>query len=322
MITIYTILQKQLKLLCLIIMIILSSVIFHSCGLFDKELKQDKHIARFRYQLSRVQDSIDSHKNRALAYSTIISNINTDKALISDRKKNILLVEGYVYISNEYLDAKNFEKALRYADTVVNISPASPLGYYSKGCIYQITEEDSLALINYNKAIKLNAGYTDAYYNRGIVHEHLEEYDKALADYNRALKLNPSYIADIYINRGNVYLAKEVFDKAIEDYTRVIDMDTTNIKAYLNRAETYTQQKTFDKALKDYDKAITLDSVNISSYINRASVFELMKEYNKAIGDYEKITELDYLNKLGINSIAISAIERLQSLATKNKKNG
>ncbi len=300
--------RKKLYFIILTALIILTT----SCGLFDKELEQDKHIARFRHQMSRVYDSLPNNKDRVKAFETILQNINTDKALITPRKKNMLLIEGNTYLSNQYLNMENYSKALECINLTITIDSVAPKGYYSRGYIYQIQDKDSLALLNYDQAIKLNPDYTDAYYNRGIIYEELEMYNLALMDYTKAIKLRPSYIKDIYNNRGNTYLAKEVFDKAIEDYTKVLNIDTANVKAYSNRAGAYIMQKELEKALKDCDKAILLDSININAYNKRASIYEAKKEYDKAINDYEKIIELDPKNKLGIQNRTKESIQKLK----------
>ncbi|MFC4672115.1 tetratricopeptide repeat protein [Dysgonomonas termitidis] len=297
------------------IVILLLSACMSSCGLFDKEIKQDKHIAEFRYRMNRVMDSLDNHKGRIKAFEEIIERINADEDLITLRKKNILLIEGNTFISNEYLSLENYKKAIKYANIIIDIDSTSPKGFYNRGCIYQIINEDSLAILDYNKALKLNPDYSDAYYNRGIIYEELGEYDKALEDYNRAIKLNPSYIIDVYTNRGNTYLAKEAYDKAISDYGKILAIDSTNIKAYSNRAGAYIMQKEYDKALTDCNKAIGLDSTNINAYQKRASVYEAQKEYKQALDDYGKILHLDPQNKFDTHETVRKAIKKLRPLS-------
>lgn len=299
----------------LTIAILLFSACVSSCGLFDKEIKQDKHIAEFRYRMNRIMDSLDNHRERIKAFEKIIEHIEADEDLITPRKKNILLIEGNTFISNEYLSLENYKKAIKYANIIIGIDSTSPKGFYNRGCIYQILDEDSLAILDYNKALKLNSDYSDAYYNRGIIYEESGNYDKALEDYNRAIKLNPSYIIDIYTNRGNTYLAKEAYDKAISDYDKILSIDSTNIKAYSNRAGAYIVQKEYDKALIDCNKVITLDSTNINIYKKRASIFEAQKKYGEALDDYEKILALDPHNKFDTHETVRKAIKKLRPLS-------
>jgi len=319
MIRIYTILQKYSKLFLLLFTIFFIIVSVTSCKLFDKEIKQDKHIAAFRYQLGRVQDSLLNSNDRIKTYEAILERIDGDEYLITPRKKNVLLIEGNIYLYNECLRIQNYKKAIDYSNVVIGIDSTLPKGYYDRGSVYQYIGCDSLALEDYNKAIMLNPGYTDAYYNRGIIYEEQEKYDLALLDYDKAIKLNPSYIADIYNNRGNVYLAIDEVDKAIEDYDRVLSIDTMSVKAYCNRAWAHYLKKDFDKALDDCNKAIAIDSVNVNAYCKRASVYEGMKEYTEAIADYKKVMELDPKDKLDTHDMAKQAIRKLRPLVPKKK---
>ena len=46
------------------------------------------------------------------------------------------------------------------------------------------------AILDYNKAIKLNPRYANAYYNRAIAYKKLGQSKKAAGDYNNYLKIN------------------------------------------------------------------------------------------------------------------------------------
>lgn len=314
-----TVLQKHLRLFFLFITSFFIVMFIASCGLFDKEIKQDQHIASFRYQLGRVQDSLDKHRSRIKAYEAIIEEINGDDYLITPRKKNNLLIEANVFLYNESLSVEDYRSAIRYSDTIINIDSTFAKGYYNRGCVYQVISKDSLAIRDYTKAISLNSDYADAYYNRGILYEQQEKLDQALFDYDKAIRLNPPYIADIYNNRGNVYLEKDIVDKAINDYSKALEKDTSNVKTYCNRAWAYMAQKDFDKALADCDNAIALDSVNVNAYIKRALVYEGKEEYNKAIADYKTVLKLDPYDKFSTHEVAQQAIHKLKPMASRKR---
>jgi len=262
------------------------SLIISSCGLFDKELKQDKHIAMFRNQMNRVTDSLNIPQKRVEAFETIIQDINEDDALISTRKKNLLLVEANMFLIKEYFDIQNYNKAMHFSNEVLNIDSMSARGYYSRGCVLQAMKNDSLAMLDYNKALAINTEYADAYYNRALIYEKQDKPDSALADYNNALKLNPPYVSEIYHMR----------------------------------AEIFTEKKEFEKAIKDYDKLMSIDSANVALYYKRASVYDSINNYEKAIADYKKTIEIDSLDKFGFNTSSDDAIKRITPLMKKKNK--
>lgn len=281
------------------------------CKPFDKEIKQDKHIAAFRLQLSRVQDSIDDRSGRVVAYKSIIKMIEADKILITQRKKNNLLIEGNTYLCNEYLISGGYEKAIDVANIIINLDSTLAKGFYKRGSIYQLMNNDSLALLDYSKSLALNEDYTDAYYNRGVLYEAKDEYESAIKDYTRAIKKNPIYIGDIYNNRGNVYLAENKIDKALADYNKALSYDTTSVKIYCNRAWAHFKNKDYDKALMDCNKVLSLDSLNLNAYSKRASIYEESKQYKEAIEDYKNIIKIDSLNQSDTHTVSKQAIARL-----------
>lgn len=311
-----TILQKYFLFIPLLFAFFILSLIT-GCHPFDKEIKQDQHIAAYRYQLGRVQDSIDNMAGRISAYESIIGSIYNDDALITLRKKNNLLIEGNVYLRNEYLITKDYKKAIGFSNVILQLDSTSAKGYYKRGCIYQAMGNDSIALLDYNKTILLNSDYTDAYYNRGVIYENKEQYEQALRDYNRVIRMKPSYLGDVYNNRGNVYLAENEIEKALDDYDKAIGLDSADAKAYCNRAWAYFLQKDYNKALSDCNKALKLDSLNLNAYTKRASIYEMKKEYKEAIKDYKEILKLDPLDKFDTHEMARQAMQRLKPLASK-----
>ena len=301
-------------LLYYLIVPILLCLLSTSCGLFDKDLKQDQHIEAFRHQLSRVEDSLDIPVERLKAYKTIVEFIEDDKDLITLRKKKMLLIDANNYISNEYVHIKNYTKALEYSNISIGLDSTSAKSYFNRGCIYHTMDKDSLAILDYMRAIEIDDNYADAYYNRGIIYERSARYKEALDDYNKAVKQQPSYLADIYNNRGNVYLALKDSSKALYDYSKVLDLDTMNINAYSNRAGLFIKQKELDKALEDCNRGLNIDSLFVRLYRQRASIYELKKDYGKAVLDYERVLTLDNSDRSNIQD----AIRRLRPLVKKN----
>lgn len=292
---------------------------FYSCKLFDKDIRQDKHIAAFKHQLSRVSDSLDTPAERIKALKTILLDIDADDDLITLRKKNKLLIEAHYYLSNEYFKIKNYTKALEYTNLAINLDTTDASGYYNRGSLYQAIGKDSMAVIDYSQAIHLNENYADAYYNRGIIYETTGQYEKALNDYNRAIKEHPKNLADIYNNRGNIYLSLKDTNRALGDYSRVLDIDTANVNAYTNRVGLYIKLNELDKALEDCNKGLAIDSNYVRLYLQRATVFEQQKEYSEAIDDYEKVLELYKHQSSGMNEKIHDNIKRLKSLEKRSK---
>lgn len=57
------------------------------------------------------------------------------------------------------------------------------------------------AILNYNKAIKLNNKSSNYFYDRGLAYKSLHKYEKAIKDFDEAIRLNPKNHLS-YSNRG------------------------------------------------------------------------------------------------------------------------
>src|SRR5438477_10832767 len=79
--------------------------------------------------------------------------------------------------------------------------------YVQRGNAKQAKGDLDGAIVDYNRAVKLNPNNALAYGNRGYVKQTKGDLDGAMADFNRALELNPKD-AVTYNNRGNAKQAK------------------------------------------------------------------------------------------------------------------
>jgi len=85
------------------------------------------------------------------------------------------------------------------------------------GNTYYYTDNYTMAIACFNKAIELDSNFADAYYNRGNIYYNTGEFDKAISDYNKTLELNPKKI-DAMVDIYTAYKTKNDISKA--DYWR------------------------------------------------------------------------------------------------------
>ena len=246
----------------LILVVMGISSLMMSCGFVGEELKQDRALAGYRNQIQQLADSVPGSSNRIEAYKHVIAEVSQDELLITLRKKNKLLSEIYYFITNEYFEKGNLKNALESSTLAIAFNKENQYAYYNRACIHQELGEDSLALLDYSKAIQYDNYFVDSYYNRGLLHEKDTNYKQALEDYTKAIMLNPPYLSDVYNNRGNIYQQMDLYDEAIADYDRALEKDTTMAIAYCNRADAYLKKGELERALVDYERATLADSTD------------------------------------------------------------
>ena len=147
------------------------------------------------------------------------------------------------------------------------------------------------AIVDLNKAIKLQPKYAPAYNLRGLCKSGLKDFKNSISDYDKAIKLKPDYAA-AYMNRGdsNAYLKRN--KKAFEDYLEVTKIDSKNDTAFDYCGLQKTVLGNFEESIKYFDKAININPNNADYYLSRG--FSKLKLNNKqsAYLDLKKAKEL------------------------------
>ncbi|WP_293117652.1 tetratricopeptide repeat protein [Okeania sp. SIO1I7] len=145
-----------------------------------------------------------------MAGSLIVAN-SLKNVLVNIEEKTENVIEKKTEFE-EYTEIQNENEKLGFND------------FYQKGLKEYEQQNYQLALAEFNHAIEMDKGHSDAYIYRGDVKEKLEDYQGAIDDYNQAIKLDATH-PKAYYRRGNVL--RKVGDNwgAIADYNQAIRLN-------------------------------------------------------------------------------------------------
>jgi len=101
------------------------------------------------------------------------------------------------------------------------------------------------------------SAYEDAVLE-GVAALNRNKLDKALMDFNRAIKLDPSR-ADGYVGRANTLNGLGRYQEAVKDYDKAIEIDPKVANAYVNRGSAYSHLGDYVKAIADYERGLEID---------------------------------------------------------------
>lgn len=99
------------------------------------------------------------------------------------------------------------------------------------------------------------------YQNRANSNFVLGEYDQAIIDYSKAIELNAKD-STVFFSRGLAFSNKKNFTRAIADYDKVIELDPEESMAYYQRGIAQENAGNLEKAVSDFQKAVELDANN------------------------------------------------------------
>lgn len=128
---------------------------------------------------------------------------------------------------------------------------------YERGQSRMKLGEFEAAIIEFSKAIELDAKNPHAYAARGNARINIGAINEAIADFTQAIALDPSRRVP-YINRAIARVDVGDLDGAIADYTTANSLDPKNALIFRNRGCVKLQKGDLDGARTDFQQAIAL----------------------------------------------------------------
>ena len=156
------------------------------------------------------------------------------------------------------------------------------------------------AMIDLNKAIRLNGDDHQLYIDRGDTYYYLKNENLSLKDYQKAISIVPSDLT-AYGRRAFLYKSKKEFDTAINEYSKYINLQNiegdyfvrNKASAYHERGAIYFSLRKYSEALDDFTKVIELMPKVALGYATRAETYYKLNNYAAAYNDINKAIEFD-----------------------------
>ena len=194
-----------------------------------------------------------------------------------------------LYHQGEFLQIlekeKQFESLYQDSIEVLNIFGSTNLAL--KNC--------KRAIINFNKAIKINPNISTIYYNLGLAYHHIGNMDDAIVNYKKAIDLKPDY-DEALNNMGMSLEEKGDVVEAIDKYNKVLEINTKHAGAYYNLGNAFILCGDYNSAIKYYKQAVLLDqernnffeallfASNYSPDMSAEEIFAYYKQYDQRFG--------------------------------------
>lgn len=164
------------------------------------------------------------------------------------------------------------------------------------------------AMVDYSRAIQLDAQYAEAYSNRANAFHDKADYYRALSDFDRALQLNPRY-APAYFGRGYAKAAVGRTLDAITDFTKVVRIESRNAKAFVNRAILRFLRGDLSGAADDCRRAISIRPDTEAFYV-RGRIRQNQGLLDEAIEDYSRAITADQNNAMAFAHLGFALLAK------------
>ncbi|MBI5240315.1 MAG: tetratricopeptide repeat protein [Elusimicrobia bacterium] len=137
----------------------------------------------------------------------------------------------------------------------------------------------------------------DAMHNSG-------HFDKAIVEYTKAMELDAN-VPEAYIGRGISLFAQESYDAAQQDLLRAIELDPADAAARLRLATLLTVRRNYKAAMTEVATAIKLDQKNSEAYLRAGNVYYFQGAYGKALENYDMAVKYDPLSAAACNGVGM-----------------
>ncbi len=241
-----------------------------------------------------------------------------DITLFSDvLEKNPDIVEALNNRGNAYNNIREYELAILDFNRGLKLRPNYKNFYNNRAKSYHMLDSHKLAIQDLDRAIQLDSSYLDAYLNKAQIFLFIDSTKKAIEIYSQASEMAP-YRAKIYMARAGAYLRLEDDSMAITDYTRAIEVYPKNYMAYFQRGRLYTKNGSLKEALDDFKTAEELKPYMPGVYNELGYVNNQLFHYVAAINNLNRAIELDSsfaeaFNNRGISNFNLHKIDNALS---------
>ena len=155
------------------------------------------------------------------------------------------------------LGPADFKGAVSKFSESISISE-TPAAYIERGTAYEALAQSDKALVDWNRAIELDANSASAYAARGTHYRVAGKYAEAMVDLNHSIQVLPN--VDALYQRGQVYAALGKFDEAMKDYNEAIELAREVPYLYYARASARRALGDPEGSLEDQAIAARLQS--------------------------------------------------------------
>lgn len=123
----------------------------------------------------------------------------------------------YTTLSSLYIDTKEYEKAIYFANKANELNPSDILAINNLGIIYINMKQYDKALRFLEKGLKINSDDSLLHLNLGVLNKNLMKLEKAKVHFQKSIRTKPD-LYDAYLYLSLVQLSENNFAKGWDNY--------------------------------------------------------------------------------------------------------
>jgi tetratricopeptide (TPR) repeat protein len=189
---------------------------------------------------------------------------------------------------------QKFGQAQEAYESVIQVAPNNPAGYFRLGNLQRIRGQYDSALKSFEKALSLDQIRMDAFANVIMIHAARKEFDAAIAKCDLKLKSiaqQPTLASFVYYLKGGVYLASQKKTLAEESFKKAIEQSPENLEAYYALAGLYLSEKQQDRAISQYNELLAVNPKQPGAHMLLATIYDMQERFDLSERHYRAALE-------------------------------
>jgi tetratricopeptide (TPR) repeat protein len=208
-------------------------------------------------------------RRRSLAFDLVADANNIDSLAKATAERILGQVNPYILAEHRYAYATDQgQEAAEILQGIIQDSSEDQKHVLAAldllGTVLRDHQQYDEAVLEYQKAIKLNPKYAAAHVGLGIVLEDRHKQDEAVVEYQKAIKLDPKHAA-AYYNLGKARYFQHKYDDAILEYQKAIKLNPKYASAYYWWGLALSEKGKPDEAKEKFAKARELSMQAIAA---------------------------------------------------------
>ncbi|MFI5346013.1 MAG: tetratricopeptide repeat protein [Elusimicrobiota bacterium] len=192
---------------------------------------------------------------------------------------------------HEYLEQKQYGKALDEIKRAVAENPKEPLGYLLLGVAqyWNGLVDDSIS--SYQTALSLDPDNSEGHLLLGISYAWKDDGPSAESEFRRAAELDPTR-ADAQMNWGSIRESRSDYPRALELFRKAVDLDKKNPLYRFQLGSLYRKLGRDADAVEEFKEAVKLQPDYEDALLELGCAQERMKADKDAIATLKKAVDL------------------------------
>ncbi|NOT76133.1 MAG: tetratricopeptide repeat protein [Cyclobacteriaceae bacterium] len=231
--------------------------------------------------------------------------INEFELILKDYPQSSHSQEIRELLSQAYVNASNYNRAIEYIDALPRKTPAVERAYqkatYLKGTELFNKEDYAQAVQFFEKSLRFPIDadiLAETYYWIGETYSVGRKYDLAISPYEHALggTTKTSLIKDIRYGLGYAHYNLQQYDKSLYNFrdfsVKSNSSDPNYADGILRLGDSYYATKAYPDALSNYKKVILLNSPDADyAHYHSGIILAIQKKYGEAAAEFDAVAK-------------------------------